>query len=68
MFSAALMSLTGKFFLWHVCTNEGYNHTPCPMHDPVGSKRGIHIQLKGAKNFDCDNEEKENVILWDLKN
>ena len=25
------------------------------MHDPVGSKRGIHIQLKGAKNFDCDN-------------
>ena len=56
MFSAALMSLTGKFFLWHVCAREGYNHRPCLMHDPVGSKRGINIQLKGAKNFDCDNE------------
>ena len=50
------MSLTGKFFWWHVCAREGYNHRPCLMHDPVGSKRGINIQLKGAKNFDCDNE------------
>ena len=54
VFSAAVMSLTGKFFLWHVWAREGYDHRPCLMHDPVGSKRGINIQLKDAKNFDCD--------------